>query len=373
MAERVKVRVPLSKVYIDQDMKDAVLRVMDSGSFILGPECKAFEAELAAWSGRKHVVLGSSWTAIAMLTLSALGIGAGDEVLVPAHTAYPTIEAIFHSGATPVFIDIDETFTIDPTELERHVTRRTKAIMPVHLYGHPCDMDATLAVAQKHGLLVLEDCAQAHGALYRGKPVGSLGVAGIFSFYPSKNLPVLGDGGCIATDDDALAQKVRMLRDHGRKDKYEHQLVGWNLRFNEIQAATGRISLRKLGGFNERRRAIAARYTERLSKVPGIATPAEKDWARSVFHLYVIRVKDRDLLAKALESKGVQTGVHYPIPNHLQPATLSDRRVRSESLPRTEKAANEILSLPIFPLLVDSDVEFVCDAVAEHHAAAAAR
>jgi dTDP-4-amino-4,6-dideoxygalactose transaminase len=372
VAEKTKVRVPLSKVYVDEEMKKRVLAVMDSGSFILGPECKAFEAELAAWCGRKHVVLGSSWTAVGMLALAALGVGEGDEVLVPSHTAFPTIEAILHTGATPVFIDIDDTYTIDPTELERHVTARTKAIVPVHLYGHPCDMDAIMDVARRHGLLVMEDCAQAHGARYKGKPVGSIGHLGCFSFYPSKNLPVLGDGGCIATDDGALAQKVRMLRDHGRRDKYQHEIVGWNLRFNEIQAATGRVFLKKLGEFNERRRAIAARYGERLSKIPGIEVPREKDWARSVYHLYVIRVADRDGLAKSLEAKGVQTGVHYPLPNHLQPATLNDARIRSEALPRTEKAAKEILSLPIFPMLEDNDVDFVCDCIAEHYAGAPA-
>jgi dTDP-4-amino-4,6-dideoxygalactose transaminase len=372
VAEKKKVRVPLSKVYIDDEMKQRVLAVMDSGSFILGPECRAFEAELAAWLGRKHVVLGSSWTAIGMLALRALGVGPGDEVLVPSHTAFPTIEAILHTGAVPVFVDIDETYTMDPAEIERHVTHRTKAIVPVHLYGHPCDMDRILEAARRHGLRVMEDCAQAHGARYKDRLVGTMTEVGCFSFYPSKNLPVLGDGGCIATDDAALALKVRMLRDHGRRDKYQHEIVGWNLRFNEIQAATGRIFLRRLDEFNDRRRAIAARYRERLGPIQALALPPEKDWARSVYHLYVVRCSDRDALARALEEKGIQTGVHYPLPNHLQPATLNDARVRTEALPRTEKAAKEILSLPIFPMMEDADVDYVCDAVAEHFATEAA-
>ncbi|HVY60282.1 MAG TPA: DegT/DnrJ/EryC1/StrS family aminotransferase [Planctomycetota bacterium] len=364
-------KVPLSKVYTDQELKDRVCKVIDSGTFILGPECKAFEAELAQWLGKKHVVLISNATSAAQLCFTALGIGAGDEVMTVAHTAFPTIEAIFGCGATPVFIDVDDTYCMDPAWLESRITRRTKAINPVHLYGHPCDMDAIQAVAKKHGLLVVEDCAQAHGAKYKGKTVGTMGVAGTFSFYPSKNLPVLGDGGAVATDDAALAQKIRMLRDHGRSDKYTHQIAGYNMRFNEIQAATGRWFLSRLEKSNDRRREAAAMYTKRLSAIPGLKCPTEKEWARAVYHLYVIRVKDRDALAKKLEAKGIGTGVHYPLPNHLQPGTVNDRRVRAEALPATESASKEILSLPIFPTITDQEVEYVCDAVAEHYGALA--
>ena len=365
-------KVPLSKVPVDDDLRQRIVRAIDSGQYILGPECKAFEAELAAWLARKHVILVSNATSAATLTLQALGIGAGDEVLVPSHTAFPTIEAIYDAGATPVFLDIDETYTLDPAWLETHVTPRTKAIVPVHLYGHPCDMDAVTACAKKHALAVVEDCAQAHGARYRGRLVGTFGVAATFSFYPSKNLPVLGDGGAIATDDGALAARLRMLRDHGRSDKHTHQVVGWNMRFNEIQAASGRYFLARLEASNDRRREAAARYRARLEDVAGVRLPVEREWARSVYHLFVIRVKDRDALAKKLEAAGVQTGVHYPVPNHLQPACLNDRRTRAEALPATEAAAKEILSLPIFPTIEDAEIDHVCDAVARHVGALAA-
>jgi dTDP-4-amino-4,6-dideoxygalactose transaminase len=252
--------VPLSRVEIDDEIRARVIAAVDSGQYILGPECKAFEKELADWFGRQHCVLIANATAGLMLTLDALGIGAGDEVLVPAHTAFPTIEAIFRAGATPVFLDIDESYCLDPAWLEPRITARTKAILPVHLYGHPCDIDAITDVARRHGLLVLEDCAQAQGARFRKKKVGTYGVAGVCSFYPSKNLPTLGDGGAVVTDDEGLARKLRMLRDHGRKEKLSHEVVGWNLRFNEIQAAASRVLLRRLDGLNDGRRVVAGRY-----------------------------------------------------------------------------------------------------------------
>jgi dTDP-4-amino-4,6-dideoxygalactose transaminase len=355
-------KIPLSQVVIDDEVKARVIAATESGQYILGPECKAFEAELASYFGRSHCVLINSATSGLLLTLKALGVGAGDEVLVPAHTAFPTIEAIFLSGATPVFVDIDESATLDPSWLEPRVTARTKVIMPVHLYGHPCDMDAIQEVAGRHGLLVVEDCAQAHGAQYRSRKVGTFGVAGVLSFYPSKNLTVLGDGGAVVTDDSTLADRLRMLRDHGRRDKYLHEIVGWNLRFNEIQAAAGRVFLRRLDAMNDARRAKAARYLQRLQQAP-VALPTEGKLAHHVYHLFVIRTPKRDALAKHLAAEGIQTGIHYPVPNHLQPATISRPGVRAESLPRTEAWVKEILSLPIFPSLTDSDVDRVCAAV----------
>src|SRR6185436_1328865 len=223
---------------------------LESGRYILSSQCEAFERELADYIGMRHCVLSSSWTAAVMLLHEAMELHPGDEVIVPSHTAFPTIEPLLHSGAVPVFVDVDDTYCVDPAAAEAAVTPRTVGIIPVHLYGHPADMDRIMALAEKHGLWVLEDCAQAHGARYRGLRVGAIGTASAFSFYPSKNINVFGDGGCIMTNDAAVAGKVRMLRDHGRTSKYTHEIVGYNLRFNEIQAAAGRVGLHHLDRLN---------------------------------------------------------------------------------------------------------------------------
>ena len=224
-------KIPLSRVFINEEVRNAALRVLNSGSYILAKECEAFEQELADYVGTKHAVLCSSWTAGGFLLHRAMGLKAGDEILVPSHTAFPTIEPMIHFGAKPIFIDIDETYFIDVNFLEASITSRIVGILPVHLYGHPANLDRVLEIARKHGLWVIEDCAQAHGARFKDKRVGSLGVAGAFSFFPSKNLTVMGDGGCITTNDTALANDLRMLRNHGRKSKYIHEMVGYNLRF----------------------------------------------------------------------------------------------------------------------------------------------
>jgi dTDP-4-amino-4,6-dideoxygalactose transaminase len=355
-------KIPLSCVFLNDEAREAALRAVDSGSYILGKECKAFEAELAAYIGTKHAVLCSSWTAGGFLLHRAMGLKPSDEILVPSHTAFPTIEPMMHFCAKPVFVDIDETYCLDVDLLEASITPRTVGIMPVHLYGHPANLDRVFEIADKHGLWVIEDCAQAHGARFKDKRVGSMGAAGAFSFYPSKNLTVMGDGGCITTNDSALADDLRMLRDHGRKSKYIHEVAGYNLRFNEIQAAVGRVELRNLDKLNEHRRRVATRYTERLSTV--VTTPREKEWAYAVYHMYVIRTNRRDELAKDLQSKGVGTGIHYPIANHQQPAVT---KIHSDvpKLPRTEAAVKEILSLPIYGELPLEDVDYVCDAILE--------
>src|SRR6266513_5223238 len=353
-------KIPLSRVFLTEEVRKAALRALNSGSYILGKECEAFEAELANYIGTKHAVLCSSWTAGGFLLHRAIGLKAGDEILVPSHTAFPSIEPMIHFGAKPIFIDIDETYCLDVDLLEAAITERTVGILPVHLYGHPANLDRVFQIAQRHGLWVIEDCAQAIGARFKGKRVGSIGVAGAFSFFPSKNLTVMGDGGCITTNDAALADKLRMLRNHGRKTKYVHELVGYNLRFNEIQAAIGRIGLRKLSELNERRRRVAARYSERLTGV--VRTPPEKTWARAVYHMYVIRTKRRDALADFLQSKGISTGVHCPMPNHQQPA-ITKMYSDLPTLPETEAAVKEILSLPIYGELALKDVDYVCDSI----------
>jgi dTDP-4-amino-4,6-dideoxygalactose transaminase len=357
--------IPLSRVFMNEEVRDAALRALSSGSYILSKECEAFEAELADYIGTKHAVLCSSWTAGGFLLHRAMGLKAGDEILVPSHTAFPTIEPMIHFGAKPVFIDIDETYCLDVDVLEASITPRTVGILPVHLYGHPANLDRILDISRKHGLWVIEDCAQAHGARFKDKRVGSMGVAGAFSFFPSKNLTVMGDGGCITTNDTALADDLRMLRNHGRKSKYIHEVVGYNFRFNEIQAAIGRVELRNMDNLNDHRRRIAARYTERLSGM--VKTPPEKEWAHAVYHMYVIRIPqslDRDELAKYLQSKRIGTGIHYPVANHQQPA-VTKLYSNLPKLPNTEAIVKEILSLPIHGELPLEDVDHVCDAILE--------
>jgi dTDP-4-amino-4,6-dideoxygalactose transaminase len=353
-------KIPLSKVFVDDEVREAGLRAMNSGWYILAKECEAFEAELAAYVGTKEAVLCSNWTTGALMLHHAMGVCPGDEILVPSHTAFPSIEPMIHRGARPVFIDIDETYCIDVDQLEAAMSARTVGILPVHLYGHPANMDGIFLAAKKHGLWVVEDCAQAFGAQYRGQTVGSIAVSGAFSFFPSKNLTVMGDGGCITTNDLALAKKLRMLRDHGRSSKYVHEFVGYNFRFNELQAAIGRAELRNVDRLNEHRREVAARYNERLASV--VKTPTERPWARHVYHMYVITTDRRDALAEFLKGKGIGTGIHYPIANHQQPAM---RKMFSDlpRLPNTEEAVTRILSLPIYGDLPMEDVDYVCDAV----------
>jgi dTDP-4-amino-4,6-dideoxygalactose transaminase len=363
--------IPLSKPYVSQEIKDRVLEVIDSGQYILGKNSREFEKEFSQYIGTKHSVLTSSGTSALFLCLKALSVGPGDAVLVPSLTAFPTVEPVFHVGARPIFIDIDETCTLDPNHLEKVLkengkdsTRgKIKGIIPVHLYGHPADMDAILDIGRRYGIFVLEDCCQAHGARYKGKRVGSMGVAGCFSFYPSKNLTVFGDGGILVTSEDRIAQSCRMLRDHGRKEKYEHELVGYNLRFNEIQAAVGRIQLQKLDGFNESRRQISRWYAGGLKGLP-VVTPLAKDWAEPVFHLYVIQTRKRDDLAAYLKGKGIQTGIHYPIPNHQQPGVVNPLG-QQPRLEKTEEGVQKILSLPIYPELEKEKVDYICGAIRE--------
>jgi len=353
------VKIPLSRVYIDEAIKQHILAAVDSQNYILGRECEAFEQELAAFAGVKHCVLSSSWTAAVHLLLLALKIKPGDEILVPSHTAFPSIEPIIHVGAKPVFLDVDESYTLDVNQIEAHINSRTVGIMPVHLYGHPADIDRVRIIAEKHRLFWIEDCAQAHGATWKGKQVGGMGTFGAFSFYPSKNLTVFGDGGCITTNDSAVAERIRMLRNHGRKDKYLHEMVGFNLRFNEIQAAIGREQLKRLNEFNVKRRQVVDWYRQRLSGMPQVQLPLEREGCVPVYHMFVVQVEKRDALAAHLKEHGIGTGVHYPVPNHRQPAITA----LYNDLPRlsvTEKIVDRILSLPIYPHLAEKDVDFVC-------------
>jgi dTDP-4-amino-4,6-dideoxygalactose transaminase len=360
-------RIPLSQVYQSEAIEQRILAVVRGGNFILGPECKAFEKELAEYFGVKHIVLSSSWTAAMHLLHLSQGLLPGDEILVPSLTAFPSIEPMIHAGARPVFCDIDDTYTIDPEDAKSRITERTVGILPVHLYGRPANLDALQKIADDHGLWIIEDCAQAHGALWKGKKVGSIAPHAAFSFYPSKNLTVYGDGGAIATSSDELADRVRMLRNHGRKDKYLHERIGFNLRFNEIQAAVGREQLKVLDSLNSSRREAADAYRRLLSDVPGVVLPPadEAGQTESVYHLFVIRLpslETRQGLAKALKEQGIETGVHYPVPNHQQPAIV-DKFGQQPRLERTEEYVNRILSLPMFPGISPRQIKTVADAV----------
>ena len=362
-------RIPLSRAHVTEEMKRAMLAVVDSGRFILGPETRAFEEEFAASIGTRHAVAVSNGTSAIHLALLALGIEPGQEVLVPAHTAFPTVEAVFDAGATPVFVDVDRTYTADPGDLESKITPRTAGMIPVNLYGHPVDVPAMRRIAERHGLFWIEDSCQSHGAASGGRTVGSFGDAGAFSFYPSKNLTVFGDGGMVTTHRDDVAARLRRLRDHGRSDKYTHEIVGYNMRFNEIQAAVGRIQLRSLDAYSKRRRALARGYTEALSGV--VETPPDPRDGEAVYHLYVIQTDARDALAAHLSAHGIETGVHYPLPNHRQPATLARLRPAPPPLPVTERLAGRILSLPMFYELSDTDRDFVAAKVREFFGAPA--
>ena len=338
----------------------AVRRVLESGRYILGEEVGAFEREFAEYIGVLHAVGVGSGTEALHLALAALGIGAGDEVVTVAQTAVATVAAIELSGATPVLVDIEpQYFTLDPHQLEAAITPRTKAIIPVHLYGQSADLDAIMVIAERYGIKVIEDCAQAHGAMYRGQRVGSLGDIACFSFYPTKNLGAIGDAGAVTTNNSELAERVRHLRQYGWAERNVSNLPGWNSRLDELQAAILRVKLGFLDADNERRRELASLYDELLAD-SDLVLPARRPEATHVFHLYVVRSTDRDNLLSALRSSGVGAMVHYP-PAHLQPAYFG-RLAGAENLPNTERAAKEVLSLPIYPELTDVEVRKVVTA-----------
>jgi dTDP-4-amino-4,6-dideoxygalactose transaminase len=351
--------IPLSRPPVDDEIKKAVLAAIDGRQYILGPECRAFEADLARETGTTHAVLTSSATAALWMIMRALGVQPGDEVLAPSHTAFPTIEAICFAGATPVFVDADDYYTFDVKDAAARVTPRTVGMVPVHLYGQPVDLPAVQDLAQRRGLWVLEDCAQAQGASWQGRRVGSFTRAAAYSFYPSKNLPVMGDGGCVLTSDDALAARCRQIRDHGRLSKDLHAEVGFNLRFNELQAAAARVLLRRLDVMNDHRRSLAERYAAGLAGLP-LELPREREGARHVYHLYVVRTPRRDDLARFLKERGVQTGVHYPVATHQQPAV---EYLKPPALPRTERLVKEILSLPMSAMHTEAEIDAVIEAV----------
>lgn len=349
----VKDRIPILDLvpeveFLWDDLMAAITRVLRSGQFILGPEVETFEREVAEYLGAKHAIGLNSGTDALVIGLRALGVGPGDEVITTPFTFFATAEAISLVGATPVFVDIDpRTFNINPELIPPAITPRTKAILPVHLYGRPAEMDSILAIAEEHGLKVLEDCAQAFGATYRGQKVGTLGHAGAFSFFPSKNLGAYGDGGLLVTNDDQVAEIARMLRVHGSRRKYFNEMVGYNSRLDALQAAILRVKLPHVDRWNERRRQVAERYNQLLSGVPGLVLPEISEG--HVFHQYTVRILGgkRDAVQQLLAEAGIGTMVYYPIPLHLLPVY----RYPESSFLEVERVTGEVLSMPISPFL----------------------
>jgi dTDP-4-amino-4,6-dideoxygalactose transaminase len=349
---------------IKHEIDDAIQRVVNNMAFILGREVDAFERAFAQYVGARGAVGVSSGTAALQLAFLACRIGPGDEVITSAHTFIAAAEAISHTGARPVFVDIDpRTFTLDAGLVEDAVTPNTKAILPVHLYGQPAEMAPLLEIARRRELYVIEDAAQAHGAEYLGRRCGSIGHLACFSFYPGKNLGAYGDAGAVTSNDSGLLDRIRMLRDHGRIDKYEHEELGFGERLDALQAAILAAKLPRLDAWNEARRGHVALYNRLLAGCD-VTIPYEAAGVRHIYHLYVIRVRNRDTLVSHLRRKGVGAGVHYPIPLHRQPAYMK-RGYSDVSLPHTEKAAREVLSLPMYPELTHEQITYVAQAVRE--------
>ncbi len=361
---------------IEHEVLPMVKEAMENAAFIGGPQVSGFEAEFATFCESKHCVGVNSGTDALRFALLAAGVGPGDEVITVPHTFIATTEAISQVGAKPVFVDIDpKTYNMDPNKLENYLSKgqrgtisslqpRPRAVIPVHIYGQPADMDAIAAVANKHNLVVIEDACQAHGAVYKGKKAGSMGVAGCFSFYPGKNLGAYGEGGAVVTRSEDIANKIRMIRDHGQAKKYFHDMEGYNGRLDAIQAGVLRIKLRRLKSWNEARRQNAKHYNELLSPIKGVTIPLEAEGSRHVYHLYVILVDDRDGLQKYLNDKGIGTGLHYPVPLHLQKAYSHDGYKEGE-FPVTESVAKRLLSLPMFPELTKEQIEYVAESIKE--------
>ena len=344
------------------EIREALDRVCSNTSFVLGPEVSEFEKEFAAYCEVKYCVALNSGTSALHLALLALGVNPGDEVITASNTFIGTAEAICYTGAKPVFVDIDpKTGNLDPTLIERVITGRTTAILPVHLYGRPADMDAILGIARKHGLVVIEDACQAHGARYRGRRVGSIGHAAAFSFYPSKNLSAYGEGGALTTNDAGIAERARSLRNHGQSGSYTHERIGYNYRMEGFQGAVLRIKLKRLEQWNARRKEIATLYRSLLQ---GVEILADDPRDERVYHLFVVYVERRDAVRSALVARGVHTAIHYPCPLHLQPAFAS-LGLGAGSFPHAERACERVISMPFFPEMSDDQVRYAAEELAE--------
>jgi dTDP-4-amino-4,6-dideoxygalactose transaminase len=346
---------------IDEGLKG----VFKKGNFILGEEEKEFEVQFAKYCDAKYAIGVNSGTDALYLALGALDISVGDEVIIPTFTFIATALCISYTGAKPVFVDIeDETYNIDPQKLEEVITDKTKAIIPVHLYGQPANMGEIISIAQKHNIAVVEDACQAHGATYGGKKTGSLGDIGCFSFYPTKSLGAFGDGGIVVTDSDEINKKIQMLRDYGRKDRYQHKIKGYNSRLDTVQAVILSAKLDYLDQWNQMRNEHAAYYFELLNGASGITVPVIKNDRTHVFQTFAVRVSDRDRVLDGMKDKGIGVLIHYPIPVHLQEA-YADLGYKEGDFPVSEQVANEVLSLPMFPHMNKDQIEYVCASLKE--------
>lgn len=352
---------------IRDEIAAAIQQVLDSSAFVGGPFVERFENEFAGFCGCRYALGVSSGTSALWMTLLSIGVGPGDEVITVPNSFIATAEAISMCGARPVFVDVEEqSYTMNTALLEKAVTPRTKAIIPVHLFGQPADMDPIIGFAERHKLHVIEDACQAHGSMYKGRPVGSMGIAGCFSFYPGKNLGAYGEAGAVVTSDSGLAEKIRMLRDHGQTRKYYHAVIGWNGRMDGIQGALLSVKLKYLPRWNDARRGHAALYDRLLAGLNGIILPREMNYARHVYHIYAVRTKKRDALVSFLAEKGIACLIHYPLPIHLQAAYRSFGLERGSFL-ISEKCAGELLSLPMYPELAENQIEQVTQEIRNFH------
>lgn len=343
---------------IKEEIHQAIDSVIENTAFAGGPFVASFEKSFAAFNDCKHAIACGNGTDALWLALTGLGVGKGDEVITVPNTFIATAEAISLSGAEPVFVDVDEkTCNMNPALLEQAITPKTKAIIPVHLFGQPVDMDPVMDIAKKHKLFVVEDACQAHGAEYKGRKAGTIGDAGCFSFYPGKNLGAYGEGGGVITNNDDLARKMQVFRDHGQPKKYYHDVIGWNARMDGIQGAVLSVKLKYLQQWNDGRRRNAKRYNELLAGVKGVSLPTEADYARHVYHIYAIRVQNRDALIDALGKNEIGTNIHYPVPIHLQKA-YAHKNLKEGAFPVAEKEAAELVSLPMFAELTEEQIAF---------------
>jgi dTDP-4-amino-4,6-dideoxygalactose transaminase len=349
------------------EIDESIRQVIERTAFSGGPFVSAFEEQFASFCQCKHSIGVGSGTEALWLALVALDIGQGDEVITVPNSFIATAEAISFCGATPIFVDVDEqSQTMNPALLEGAITEKTKAIIPVHLFGQMADMAPIMDIARRHNLFVIEDACQAHGALYNGRPAGSIGDLGCFSFYPGKNLGAYGEAGGVVTNSDVLSDKIKMIRDHGQSKKYHHAMIGWNGRMDGIQGAILSVKLKYLAGWNESRRKNAQLYTRLLSEIKEVSPPREMGYAQHIFHVYAIKVQDRDALMTSLTEQGISCGIHYPVPIHLQNA-YQYMGVGKGSFPVAEKCAEEIVSLPMFPELTEEQIQFVVDGIKKHY------
>jgi len=357
--------IPIARPLIGDEEKAAVLAVLDSGQLAQGPRVREFEEQFARWCGARYAVAVSSGTAALHLALLAHGIGPGDEVITTPFSFIASANCALFTGAKPVFADIEpDFFTLDPDQVESKITPRTRAIVPVHLYGQPCDMERLAAVAKAQDLVIIEDACQAHGARLNGQPLGTWGTA-CYSFYPTKNMTTI-EGGMITTNDATIAQKAQLLREHGSAHRYQHEVLGYNMRLTDVQAAIGLTQLKKVPGWNEQRQANAAYLTAGLEGLSAIKTPRVRPGAEHVYHQYTIRAPERDALAAYLGQNGIGYGIHYPVPIHQQP--LYRQLGYADSMPLAEQASREVLSLPVHASLTQADLDCVVETIWKHYA-----